>query len=152
MGCCLPCTGTCNELHVPEVVTQGSLDLSPWLYVLPAELAPFRGLLKKVRNCSGSHSVLCQAFLGHTEVTRLLSIGVIVLTVQLGVAESFSSSQFTALLAGMHKEFCASPGDSATPRALPASQLAQAIAAVQALADTRFNLLSTPGKYLPNCK
>jgi hypothetical protein len=29
-------------------IPQGSLDLSPWLFVLPSELSPFRQLLKKV--------------------------------------------------------------------------------------------------------
>lgn len=33
----MPCCAACP--------TQGSLDLSPWLYVLPAELAPFKDLL-----------------------------------------------------------------------------------------------------------
>jgi hypothetical protein len=34
-----------------NLVLQGSLDLSPWLFVLPSELSPFRQLLKQVGSC-----------------------------------------------------------------------------------------------------
>lgn len=35
--------------HGQTCVLQGSLDLSPWLYVLPSELSPFKDLLQQVR-------------------------------------------------------------------------------------------------------
>ncbi len=57
-------------------------------------------------------------------------------TLQLGVTESFSAAQYIALLSEMHQTYCAAPTGTAPARALPPAQLAQAIAAVQALADT----------------
>ena len=37
------------ECMIALVLRRGPLDLAPWLYVIPAELAPFRDLLLRLR-------------------------------------------------------------------------------------------------------
>ncbi|KXZ55127.1 hypothetical protein GPECTOR_3g279 [Gonium pectorale] len=115
-----------------RVAFKGSLDLSPWLYVMPAELAPFKDLLLSYGAADGFSAVQ------YCSVLQDLAAATGVIAPPPGSAAAAAAA-------------AAAGGEAATPtvpQALTEAQLGQAVAVAQALAD----LALPPGAtiYLPD--
>ncbi|EFJ44918.1 hypothetical protein VOLCADRAFT_118510 [Volvox carteri f. nagariensis] len=103
-----------------KVAFKGSLDLSPWLYVMPAELAPFKDLLLSYGAADGFSAVqYCSVLQDMAEAT--------------GAVGSASVSAATAAAAASSSP--ALPPPPPPPQPLMEVQLGQVVAVAQALAD-----------------
>ncbi|GLI60510.1 hypothetical protein VaNZ11_002673 [Volvox africanus] len=109
-----------------KVAFKGSLDLSPWLYVMPAELAPFKDLLLSYGAADGFSAVqYCSVLQDMAEATGV-----------------------TAQLLDASGDGSTAVAPSPPPQPLTEVQLGQVVAVAQALAD-----LTLPGGatiYLPD--
>eukprot|EP00798_Chlamydomonas_sp_ICE-L_P006706 gene6706-3376_t len=132
-----------------KVAFRGTLDLSPWLFVLPSDLSPFRDLLLKFGateefSAQQYTSLLSDMYAHSCGQAGRADVGV---GVDVGGTALQATPTADALVAGGSPESPdpeqGKPSRSATR--LNPNQLAQAIAVVQALADISFSARAPPG-------